>query len=73
MNGNFQKICTRIIKMLSRIIVKKIMQNPSKTKHREGVLAFLVFHPGFVSQELLLGIFFSWDTLHTMRKRIKES
>ena len=49
------------------------MQNPSKTKHREGVLAFLVFHPGFVCQELLLGIFFSWDTLHTMRKRIKES
>ena len=33
------------------------MQNPSKTKHGERALAFLVFHPGFVSQELLLSIF----------------
>ena len=72
LNGHFQKICTRIIKMLRRIIVKKIMQNPSKTKHGERALAFLVFHPGFASQELLLSIFFSWDSLHTMLKSHKK-
>ena len=48
------------------------MQNPSKTKHGERALAFLVFHPGFVSQELLLSIFFSWDSLHTMLKSHKK-